>query len=78
LRKVEENGENDLDNQIQYTIYSADKDLKQVLQFDNVEIVDPIKEIRWTKNLFIHEFGFPPEQIVDYLSLIGDASDNVP
>ncbi len=66
------------DHQIQYTIYSADKDLKQVLQFDNIEIVDPIKEIRRTKSLFTTEFWFPPEQIVDYLSLIGDASDNVP
>jgi hypothetical protein len=47
---------NDIDNQIQYTIYSADKDLKQVLQFDSIEIVDPIKEIRRTKSLFTAEF----------------------
>ncbi len=77
-RKIEKNWMNDIDNQIQYTIYSADKDLKQVLQFDSIEIVDPIKEIRRTKSLFTAEFWFPPEQIVDYLSLIGDASDNVP
>jgi 5'-3' exonuclease len=62
----------------QLVIYTGDKDLKQLLNCPNVIIQDPIKEIERTKNHFIKEFGFQPEYMVDYLSLIGDASDNIP
>ena len=30
------------------------------------------------RNRIIEKFGVTPEQIVDYLSLIGDVSDNIP
>lgn len=60
-----------------YYIYTADKDIKQVLT-DNVFIVDPAKFEVWDKQKFIAEFEFEPKLMVDYLSLIGDASDNLP
>lgn len=59
-------------------VYTADKDIKQILAYPNVRIFDPMKEIARTKDKFVKEFGFQPEHMVDYLSLIGDASDNVP
>lgn len=59
-------------------ICSTDKDLCQLVS-DKIFMVDTYKE-----NLILGEtevkakFGVPPKLIVDYLSLIGDASDNIP
>ncbi len=61
-----------------YIIYSADKDLKQILEFDHVLIRDPIKEDEWNKASFQRSFWFDPYQIIDYLSLVWDSSDNIP
>lgn len=57
-------------------MYSSDKDLKQLLD-TNVFEIDPIKGIRTDTKLFLQEFLFEPEYILDYLSLIGDSSDNI-
>ncbi len=62
----------------QLVIYTGDKDIKQLLSCPNVTIQDPIKDIKRTHKYFVQEFGFQPEYIVDYLSLIGDTSDNIP
>lgn len=59
-------------------ICSTDKDLCQLVS-DQISLVDTYKE-----NLILGEeqvkakFGVPPSLIVDYLALIGDASDNIP
>ncbi|HMY81078.1 MAG TPA: 5'-3' exonuclease H3TH domain-containing protein [Candidatus Absconditabacterales bacterium] len=65
-------------DQISLVLYTGDKDVKQTLSYPNVTIVDPIKDITWTHRLFLSEFGFEPSSMVDYLSLIGDSSDNIP
>ena len=57
-------------------IYSADKDLKQLLT-DWVFIVDPVKDLPYQKKDFLAEFGFEPQYIVDYLALLGDSADNI-
>ena len=57
-------------------IYSADKDLKQLLT-DWVFIVDPVKDLPYQKKDFLTEFGFDPVYIVDYLSLLWDSADNI-
>ena len=62
-------------------ILSSDKDLSQLID-DRVKMLVPdrdgkgllIRDIAATKA----KFGVPPEGIVDYLSLIGDSSDNIP
>lgn len=62
-------------------ILSSDKDLSQLID-DRVKMLVPdrdgkgllIRDIEATKE----KFGVPPEGIVDYLSLIGDSSDNIP
>jgi DNA polymerase-1 len=50
-------------------IYSADKDLKQLLD-DGIFIVDPVKDLPYQKKDFLAEFGFEPQYIVDYLALL--------
>lgn len=57
-------------------IYSADKDLKQLLD-DGVFIVDPVKDLPYQKKDFLAEFWFEPKYIVDYLSLLWDSADNI-
>ena len=57
-------------------IYSADKDLKQLLA-SNVFAIDPIKNIKTDTKLFLQEFLFEPKYILDYLALVGDSSDNI-
>jgi DNA polymerase I len=57
-------------------IYSSDKDLKQLLS-DNVFCVDAMKSITTTPALFIKEFWFAPQYILEYLALIGDSADNI-
>ena len=58
-------------------VYSADKDLKQLLS-PSTYCVDPMKQITSTVGSFMKEYGFAPHHIVDYLSLLWDASDNIP
>ena len=62
-------------------ILSSDKDLSQLIN-ERVKMLVPdrdgkgllIRDIEATRE----KFGVPPEGIVDYLSLIGDSSDNIP
>ena len=61
-------------------IFSGDKDLSQMID-DRVEMLvpDPAGSVtrRGTEEV-VKKFGVPPSGIVDYLALIGDASDNIP
>jgi DNA polymerase-1 len=65
-------------NGFESIICSADKDMCQLVS-DHIKVMHVHKE-----NLLIDEekvkelFGVFPKQIVDYLALIGDASDNIP
>ncbi|HPC34659.1 MAG TPA: 5'-3' exonuclease H3TH domain-containing protein [Candidatus Absconditabacterales bacterium] len=64
------------DSEILCNIFSADKDLKQLLN-DNVIFTDPSKGTQYKTKDFIQEFLFQPENILDYLALIGDSADNI-
>ena len=70
VRKFKENKDLVID------IYSSDKDLKQLLE-SNVFAVDPMKNTRTDTKLFLQEYLFEPEYILDYLSLVGDSADNI-
>lgn len=61
----------------QVTIVSSDKDLKQLIS-DNICTLDTMKKLRTDPKSFREEFGFEPALMLDYLSLIGDTSDNIP
>lgn len=66
-------------NQIEQNvcIVSSDKDLMQIISAQNI-IYDPYKDITKTYDSFVKEYGFQPNRFLDYLSLIGDTSDNIP
>ncbi|MCF7908449.1 MAG: DNA polymerase I [Candidatus Omnitrophica bacterium] len=62
----------------QVVIVSSDKDLYQLLENDEVSIYSYHKDKFTNRSDFIKENGFKPEEIIDYLALAGDASDNIP
>ena len=62
-------------------IISNDKDIAQVID-DRVQMFITIPGqkgfvLRDTENV-INKFGVKPEQVIDYLSFIGDSADNIP
>ena len=58
-------------------IASSDKDLMQFVS-DNVKMVDTMKDKIYSREDVFEKMGVWPEQMVDYLAIIGDSSDNVP
>ncbi len=59
-------------------ICSSDKDLCQLVS-DNIFLVHPHKDNAMIDRKGVEElFGIKPEQMVDYLAITGDASDNIP
>lgn len=58
-------------------ISTGDKDMAQ-LSAPGVTLIDTMKNTRLDPAGVEAKFGVPPERIVDYLALVGDASDNVP
>ncbi len=58
-------------------VSTGDKDMSQLVK-DHVMLVNTMNnEVMDTEGV-IRKFGVPPERIIDYLSLIGDTSDNIP
>lgn len=58
-------------------ISTGDKDLAQIVD-DNINLINTMTNRLLDRAGVIEKFGVPPELIVDYLTLIGDKSDNVP
>ncbi len=63
-------------------IVTGDKDLAQLVN-EHVRLIDTMSRDGGPAKVsdraaVIEKFGVPPELIVDYLSLVGDTSDNVP
>ena len=60
-------------------IISGDKDLAQLVSDrDRVVMLDTMRNLRLDRNGVIEKFGVPPENMVGYLALMGDAADNIP
>ncbi|MSO14294.1 DNA polymerase I [Rickettsiales endosymbiont of Trichoplax sp. H2] len=66
-----------LKNDFKVRVISSDKDLIQLMQ-DKVEIFDPLKKKHITSDIVLEKYGIKHTQMIDYLSLVGDASDNIP
>ena len=69
---------------LEAVIVSGDKDFYQLVG-PHVHLLNPGRggpngvDADWVDTSNAHEkFGIPPEQVIDYLALIGDSSDNVP
>jgi DNA polymerase-1 len=58
-------------------IATSDKDLCQLVN-EHVRIIDTMKNILLTPAKVKDKFGVMPEQVVDWLTLVGDKSDNIP
>jgi DNA polymerase-1 len=58
-------------------ISTGDKDLAQLVD-ERVTLINTMTNERLDVPGVMAKFGVPPERIVDYLTLIGDAVDNVP
>ncbi|MFN7039408.1 MAG: 5'-3' exonuclease H3TH domain-containing protein, partial [Alphaproteobacteria bacterium] len=59
------------------TIVSSDKDLMQLVNHQ-IRMYDPVKSKIIGEKEVIEKFGVGPDKVVDVLSMIGDASDNIP
>jgi DNA polymerase-1 len=58
-------------------IASGDKDLMQFVG-EQIKMLDTMKEKTYEREDVKDKMGVYPEQVVDYLALIGDSSDNIP
>lgn len=66
-----------LRHQCDVVIVSGDKDFAQLVQ-PGIILYDTMKESRLDSHGVLEKWGVKPEQMVDYLSIVGDASDNIP
>jgi DNA polymerase-1 len=58
-------------------IVSGDKDFAQLVS-DRISIFDPMKDKMTTLETVRQEFGLEPAQVVEFMGLSGDSSDNIP
>jgi DNA polymerase I len=58
-------------------VSTGDKDMAQLVN-DHVTLINTMSNETLDRAGVIAKFGVPPERIVDYLTLVGDAVDNVP
>lgn len=58
-------------------ISTGDKDFAQLVN-EHITLVNTMTQVKLDRTGVIEKFGVAPEQITDYLSLVGDAVDNVP
>ena len=65
------------DKGLKVLVSTGDKDLAQLVN-DQVTLVNTMNDSTLDRDGVKTKFGVYPEQIVDYLALVGDSSDNIP
>ena len=58
-------------------ISTGDKDMAQLVD-GNVTLINTMTDTLLDRQGVIDKFGVTPEQIIDYLALVGDSADNIP
>ena len=58
-------------------ISTGDKDMAQLVN-DHVTLINTMNDTLMDREGVVEKFGVTPEQIIDYLALVGDSSDNIP
>lgn len=58
-------------------ISTGDKDMAQLVD-DHVTLINTMSDKTTDIDGVVEKFGVRPEQIIDYLALVGDSSDNIP
>ncbi|MFO7528030.1 MAG: DNA polymerase I [Marinobacter sp.] len=62
---------------IEVVVSTGDKDMAQLVS-DHVTLINTMTETRMDREGVVEKFGVTPEQIIDYLALVGDKVDNIP
>ncbi|OOZ36389.1 DNA polymerase I [Solemya velesiana gill symbiont] len=62
---------------MQTLISTGDKDLAQLVD-DHVTLINTMNNALMDHDGVVTKFGVRPDQIIDYLALVGDSSDNIP
>jgi len=62
---------------LEIVVVSADKDLHQLIQDPEVRQWDPQNDRVFTEDAVLERFGVTPGQMVEYLALVGDTTDNI-
>ena len=65
------------EQQIDTIVSTGDKDMAQLVN-EHVSLINTMTDTLLTPATVEEKFGVPPEQIIDYLALMGDSSDNIP
>ena len=63
---------------IPVVISSLDKDLMQLVKDPMVKMMNTMNKQIYNEAGVEKKFGVKPDQIIDYLALVGDSSDNIP
>jgi DNA polymerase I len=58
-------------------ISTGDKDMAQLVD-DRIRLINTMSDSRYDRDGVKAKFDVWPEQIIDYLALVGDSSDNIP
>ncbi|MFT6115984.1 MAG: DNA polymerase-1 [Candidatus Pseudothioglobus sp.] len=58
-------------------ISTGDKDMAQLVN-NHITLVNTMNEVVMNPEGVVEKFGVRPNQIIDYLALVGDTSDNIP
>lgn len=64
------------DHGLEVVIVSSDKDFAQLVK-PYVSMYDTMKDIRYDEAGVVNKWGVEPRKFIDYLSIVGDSSDNV-
>lgn len=65
------------DQKLEVIIVSGDKDFAQLVG-PTVTMLDTMKDVKIDVDAVREKWGVEPEQVIDFLALTGDASDNIP
>lgn len=63
--------------QMSVLISTGDKDFAQLVN-GHISLVNTMTNTVLTREAVINKFGVAPEQVIDYLTLVGDSVDNIP
>ena len=58
-------------------ISTGDKDMAQLVN-EHITLINTMTDTLMTPDKVVEKFGIRPDQIIDYLALMGDTSDNIP
>ncbi len=61
----------------QVLVSTGDKDMAQLVN-QHVTLINTMNNVHMDENMVMEKFQVKPEQIIDYLALMGDTSDNIP